>query len=253
MTVTHRLSFYLRGKTTSLWRYAVSETLQGIFGWIPSLVGIGIRAVAYKLFLHADGLPAIEDHVRICRPEDVWLGEGAYIDHGVYLHGGLGGLHIGAQSWIMNGCRLHVFNFREIANGGIRIGRRTFIGEGTVMRGQGGIRIGDDVLFGPGVQVLAVDHVFNDSLRPIMDQGITAVGITVEDNCWVGAGATLLDGVTIGRGSCIGAGAVVTKSIPPQSLAVGVPAKVIRNLAVDPLSPPSSTIYYGGLERLRNS
>ncbi len=250
MTQMGRLRFYLRGKTTSLWRYVVSESLQGLLAWIPSIVGIGVRSVAYKLILHSDGLPAIEDHVRICRPEDVSLGAGAYIDHGVYLHGGSGGLRVGAHSWIMSGCRLHVFNFRNIAHAGIHIGSRTFVGEGTVMRGQGGITIGNNVLFGPRVQVLAVDHVFTDTRRPIMDQGITAVGITVEDNCWIGAGAILLDGVTIGRGSCVGAGAIVTKSIPPHSLALGVPAKVVRNLLDNPLPPPTSPIFYGGLEDL---
>ncbi len=250
MKAKEALGFYLRGKTTSLWRYFLSEALQGLLAWMPSIVGIGGRALAYKLVLHAEGLPAIEDHVRIFRPEDVWLGRSCYIDHGVYLHGGPGGLRIGANSWIMNGCRLHVFNFRGIAHAGISIGRRTFIGEGTVMRGQGGIHIGDNVLFGPRVQVLAVDHVFTDPSRPIMDQGITATGITVEDNCWIGAGVILLDGVTIGRGSCIGAGAIVTKSVPAHSLALGVPARVVRNLLDDPMPSPDTHVYYGGLEDL---
>ena len=101
---------------------------------------------------------------------------------------------------MMAGCRLHVFNFRGIAHAGIRIGRRTFLGEETLMRGQGGITVGDNVLFGPRVQVLAVNHVMTDPAKPIMDQGITARGIVIEDGCWIGAGAIVLDGVTIGRG-----------------------------------------------------
>ena len=99
----------------------------------------------------------------------------------------------------MSGCRLHVFNFRNIPHAGIRIGRHTFLGEETLMRGQGGITIGDRVLFGPRVQVLAVNHVMSDPDRPIMDQGITAVGIRIEDGAWIGAGAIVLDGVTIGK------------------------------------------------------
>jgi acetyltransferase-like isoleucine patch superfamily enzyme len=243
------LRFYLRSKTRSPWRYAVSETLQALVGWMPGLPGIGLRGVLYKLVLSADGMPAIEDHVRINRPEDITLGRGVYIDHGVYLHGAPGGLRIGDHSWIMNGCRLHVFNYRGIAQAGIQIGSRTFVGEGTIMRGQGGIVIGDHVLFAPRVQVLAVNHVFTDATRPIMEQGITAVGIRIEDGCWIGAGAIILDGVTIGRGSCIGAGAVVTRSVPPHSLAVGLPAKVVRNLLENPLPAPESPIYYGGLEQ----
>ena len=81
------------------------------------------------------------------------------------------------------------------------------------------------------------------------DQGITAVGIRIENGCWIGAGAIILDGVTVGEGSCIGAGAVVTRSVPPHSLAVGAPARVIRNLLDDPLAAPATEVYFGGLER----
>jgi acetyltransferase-like isoleucine patch superfamily enzyme len=249
MNALGALRFYLRSKTRSYWRYALSETLQACLGWVPSVIGIGLRGVLYKSVLKADGVPAIEDHVRLHRVEDIRLGRGVYIDHGVYLHGAEGGLELGDHVWIMNGCRLHVFNYRNIPHAGIRIGSHTFVGESTIMRGQGGITIGDHVLFAPRVQVLAVDHVFTDPTRPIMEQGITAVGIRIENGCWIGAGAIILDGVTIGEGSCIGAGAVVTRSVPPHSLAVGAPARVIRNLLDDPLAAPATEIYFGGLER----
>jgi acetyltransferase-like isoleucine patch superfamily enzyme len=244
------LRVYLRAKSRSPWHYIAGEGLQALLGWIPSIAGIGLRGIAYKLFLSAEGLPAIEDHVRLSRVEDIWFGRSVFIDHGCYLHGGPGGLRIGSRSWIMSGCRLQVFNNRNIPHGGIRIGERAFIGEETIMRGQGGIEIGDDVLLAPRVQLLAVDHVFTDGTRPIMQQGITARGIKVEDGCWIGAGAIVLDGVTIGQGSCIGAGAVVTASVPPHSLALGVPARIVRDLLKDPLPPPSSTVYYGGIEDL---
>jgi acetyltransferase-like isoleucine patch superfamily enzyme len=249
MTIASDLRFYLRSKTRSLPRYLLSETLQALVGWVPGVVGIALRAVLYKPVLRSAGLPAIEDHVRINRPEDITLGRGVYIDHGVYLHGAPGGLEIGEKSWIMTGCRLHVFNYRDIPHAGIRIGHHTFLGEGSVVRGQGGVVIGDNVLFGPRVMVLAVDHVFTDPDRPIMEQGITAAGIRIEDNCWIGAGAIILDGVTIGRGACIGAGSVVTRSVPARSLAVGAPARVIRDLARDPSPPPDRAVYHGGLER----
>jgi acetyltransferase-like isoleucine patch superfamily enzyme len=83
-----------------------------------------------------------------------------------------------------------------------------------------------------------------------MDQGITAQGITIEDGCWIGAGAIVLDGVRIGRGSCVGAGAVVTASVPDHALAVGMPARVVRNLATDPLPESGLRVYFGGLETL---
>jgi acetyltransferase-like isoleucine patch superfamily enzyme len=250
MKALDSLRFYLRNKSSSPWHYVASETLQGLIGWVPGIVGIGLRAVVYRLFLRSRGLAAIEDHVRIHRSEDIQLGDGVYIDHGVYLHGGTGGLALGDGSWVMSGCRLHVFNFRGIPHGGIKVGRRTFLGEETLMRGQGGITVGDDVLFAPRVQVLAVNHVMTDPDRPIMAQGITAVGIVIEDGCWIGAGAIILDGVTIGRGSCVGAGSVVTRSLPAHSLAVGVPARVIRNLLESPLPAPATPVYRGGMDEL---
>jgi acetyltransferase-like isoleucine patch superfamily enzyme len=244
------LAFYLRQRSRSPFHYVTGELLQALLAWIPSIVGIGLRGVAYKVFLRAKGLPAIEDHVRLVRPEDMTLGASVYLDHGVYLHGGTGGITIGDYSWLMSGCRLHVFNFRDIPHAGIRIGRRTFLGEETLMRAQGGITIGDRVLFGPRVQLLAVNHVMSDPDRAIMDQGITAVGIRIEDGCWIGAGAIVLDGVTIGRHACIGAGAVVTSDIPAHALAVGAPARVIRDLRASPPPLPSHPIYFGGMDDL---
>lgn len=244
------LRFYIDSKTSSLPHYVVSELLQLLLGWVPSIVGVGLRAVAYKLMMKTEGLVAIENGVALTRTEDISLGRSVYLDRGVHLDGGPGGLHIGEGSWVMGGCRLHVFNFRQIPHAGIRIGRRVFLGEETLMRGSGGIHIGDNVLVGPRVQVLAVNHVVADVSRPIMDQGITAVGIRIEDDAWIGAGAIVLDGVTIGRGSCIGAGAVVTTSIPPHSLAVGTPARVVRDLAERPLEP-SSEVFFGAMDNLR--
>lgn len=253
MTLLGSLRLYLDAKTRSPLRYAASELLQGLLGWIPSVAGVALRGVAYRTFLRCEGTPAIEDRVRIVRPEDISLGTSVYLDYGVYLHGGSGGLRLGDNTWVMSGCRLHVFNFRGLPNAGITIGRGTFVGEGTIMRGQGGIVVGERVLFGPAVQVLAVDHVFSDTRVPIMDQGITAQGIRIEDGCWIGAGAIVLDGVTIGRGSCIGAGAIVTKSVPPQSVAVGSPARVIRDLVRDPMPASDLPVYRGGLDDVTSS
>jgi acetyltransferase-like isoleucine patch superfamily enzyme len=244
------LGFYLKQRSRSPWHYLAGELLQGAIGWVPSLVGIALRGVLYKLFLKSAGLPAIEDHVRLVRAEDIALGARVYLDHGVYLHGGQGGITIGDESWLMSGCRLHVFNFRDIPQAGIRIGRHTFLGEETLMRAQGGITIGDRVLFGPRVQVLAVNHVMSDPARPIMDQGITAVGIRIDDGAWIGAGAIVLDGVTVGKHAVVGAGAVVTSDIPPHALAVGAPARVIRDMKTNPPPRPDAVIYHGGMDDL---
>lgn len=206
-----------------------------MFGWIPSVIGIGIRAIAYRAMMHMDGIAAIEDGVRIRFASNVRLGSGVYLDHGVYLHACPGGITIGAESMVMKNAILHVYNFRNLPHSHITIGRRSLIGESCILRGQGGITIGDDVYLGTLVQILAVNHVFSDTTRPISAQGITAQGISIGDGSWIGSGAIILDGVRIGKNVVIGAGAVVTKDIPDYCIAVGNPARVVRNLSTDPL------------------
>jgi acetyltransferase-like isoleucine patch superfamily enzyme len=93
----------------------------------------------------------------------------------------------------------------------------------------GGARIGSGVRIGAHVVIIPHNHVFKDPMVPIYKQGSTHQGVDIEDDVWIGAHVTVTDGVRIGRGSVIGAGAVVTKDIPPYSVAVGVPAKVIRS------------------------
>jgi len=188
--------------------------------------------------LRMDGVAAIEDGVRIRFADNVRLGRGVYLDHGVYLHACPGGISIGADSLVMKNAILHVYNFRDLPHSHITIGARSLIGESCILRGQGGITIGDDVYLGTLVQLLAVNHVFSDPNRPISHQGITAQGISIADGAWIGSGAIVLDGVTIGRNAVIGAGAVVTKDVPDYCVAVGNPARVVRDLRRDPLPAP---------------
>lgn len=95
------------------------------------------------------------------------------------------------------------------------------------MAGPGPIKIGQNCLIGSHSGIYGNNHNFADPNHLIFEQGITCKGIVIEDDCWLGTGVKVLDGVTIGQGSVIGAGAVVTKNIPPYSVAVGVPAKVV--------------------------
>jgi acetyltransferase-like isoleucine patch superfamily enzyme len=231
-----RLRYYLEGQSTSVGRYILEQTLFFFLQGIPSLVGIGLRALAYRLILRSDGLPVVEDQVRLCQPANIHLGRHVYLDHGVYLHACPQGIFIGDETFVMHTSVLHVYNFRGLPQSGIWVGRNCFVGECCLIRGQGGVHIGDAVLMAPRVQVLAVNHLFDDPSRPVMYQGITAQGIVVEDGAWIGAGAILLDGVTVGTGAVIGAGAVVTRDVPPHTLAVGVPARVVRSLVDDEIA-----------------
>ncbi len=109
----------------------------------------------------------------------------------------------------------------------IRIGRNVFINQGCRLDDIGGIEIGDDVMIGPGVRLITAGHPVDPSLRR---SGIVAAPIRIERNVWIGAGAMILQGVTIGENSVIGAGAIVTRDVPRAVLAVGVPAEVVRSI-----------------------
>jgi len=108
------------------------------------------------------------------------------------------------------------------------IGSGTFINAGAVILDVGRVAIGADVQIGPNVQLLTPTHPLDPDVRRT---GLEAAEpITIEDNVWLGGGVIVLPGVTIGRDTVVGAGAVVAKDLPPAVLAVGNPARVIRAL-----------------------
>lgn len=228
--ITGGPGLYLRRQADSLARYILEQTLQALVGWIPTLAGIGARALLYRLMLHMEGLAAIESGVRLRFANHIRLGRGAYLDQGVYIHACPQGVEIGAGTLVMHGAVLHVYNFRDLPHAGIKIGQDSLIGEYTVIRGQGGVTIGDRVYTSPMTQLIAVNHNFDDPTRPFVEQGITAQGIVVEDDVWLGSGAIITDGVRVGQGAVIAAGAVVTKDVAPHTVVGGVPARLIRQI-----------------------
>ena len=237
------LQLYLSRQATSLPRYCVEQVLFLLVGWVPTIVGIGLRAVLYRLIMSMDGVAAIENNVRLRFADQIRLGRNAYLDQGVYLHACPQGITIGENTFVMHGAVLHVYNFRDLPHAFIRIGRDSLIGELNVLRGQGGITIGDRVYTAPSVQMLAVNHVFNDPNRPMIDQGITAEGIVVEDDVWIGAGAIITDGVRIGQGAVVAAGAVVTKNVLAHTVVGGIPARVIKEIRPGDPSPQNKQIF----------
>jgi acetyltransferase-like isoleucine patch superfamily enzyme len=80
----------------------------------------------------------------------------------------------------------------------------------------------------------------------MIEQGITAEGILLEDDVWVGAGAIITDGVRIGQGAVIAAGAVVTADVPPHTVAGGVPARVLKQIEPGQATDGQTTVYFGG-------
>ena len=222
------IKLYLHRQASSAFRYFYEQTFFFFFGWIPTIVGIAVRGLLYRLLLRIDGTAAIENNVRIRFANQIRLGDGVYLDQATYLHACPQGIEIGSRTLVMHGAVLHVYNFRDLPHAGIKIGRDSLIGEYSVIRGQGGVSIGDRVYTSPFTQILAVNHIFEDPNRPFVDQGISAEGITIEDDVWLGAGAIVTDGVRIGKGAVVAAGAVVTKDVAPHTVVGGIPAKPMK-------------------------
>jgi len=238
------LKLYISRQASSTSRYILEQLLYVLVGWVPSVVGIGLRGVLYRLILHMDGMAAIENRVCLRFADHIRLGPNVYLDQGVYLHACPNGIAIGENSLVMHGAVLHVYNFRDLPHAFIHIGRDSLIGELNVLRGQGGITIGDRVYTAPLVQMLAVNHVYADPTRPMIEQGITAEGIVVEDDVWVGAGAIITDGVTVGQGAVVAAGAVVTQDVAPHTVVGGVPARVLKRIEPGETSPTDKQVYF---------
>jgi acetyltransferase-like isoleucine patch superfamily enzyme len=224
------ISLYVRRQANNPLRYVWEQFWLFILGWIPTVVGIAIRGVLYRLVLQMDGMAAIEHNVRLRYASNIRLGQRVYLDYNTYIHACPNGVIIGDDTLVMHGSVLHVYNFRGMKQSGIRIGKNSLIGEYNVIRGQGGVTIGDRVYTSPFVQIVSVNHVFDDPNVPFVEQGITAEGIVIEDDVWIGSGAVITDGVRIGKGAVVAGGAVVTKDVEPLTIVGGVPAKVIRKI-----------------------
>lgn len=107
----------------------------------------------------------------------------------------------------------------------ITIGRNVFINHGCSFLDLGGITIEDDVLIGPNVQLITENHPIKPSERKALD----LKSILIKKNVWIGAGAIVLPGVTVGENSVVAAGAVVTKDVPANTVVGGVPARVLKD------------------------
>ncbi|MDF1839021.1 MAG: DapH/DapD/GlmU-related protein [Planctomycetota bacterium] len=183
-----------------------------------------------------------------------WLGacRGAlFVGPGTSLHHS-GHLYLGRQVKIEDGAEIHALSSDGVHLGdgvtigrmasvrpsgyygtdlghGLRVGAGSAVGAFSWIGASGPVVIGEQVLMGPRVVILPENHIFEDVNRPIQEQGVERLGVTIEDDCWIGADAKILAGVWIGKGSIVAAGAVVTRDVPAGHIVGGVPARILRD------------------------
>lgn len=158
---------------------------------------------------------------------DIYIGPNSRIEDRVFMRCGVHApgyerIEIGSRCRIWHGVELHSWG------GNILIGDRTSLNAYCMIYGLGGVKIGSHVRIATHVVIVASNHRFDRVDIPIKEQGVTARGITIEDDVWIGAGATILDGVRVEKGAVIAAGAVVNCDVPRFSVVGGVPARIIR-------------------------
>jgi acetyltransferase-like isoleucine patch superfamily enzyme len=131
-------------------------------------------------------------------------------------------LHVGRWAWIGHGCKIRVHE------GEVSIGAKSVLGQDCTITAYQHISIGRECIIADRVMMIDFDHGVTEVERPIRLQGIYKRDVRVGHNVWIGYGACVLRGVTVGDNSVIGTNAVVTQSFPANAVLAGVPARVVR-------------------------
>ncbi len=210
------------------WKKIQESLILNCLRGIPTSLGSKLRNSMYRHIFSSKGrIVSIQYGVEFIEPSCIKLGTDVRICRGVNIDASG---HSNNLIYIANDV---IFSYgvdiQALINTSIHIGKGTFIGPYVTIAGPGNVSIGNNCLIAAHSGIFANNHIYADTTKPIGSQGVTCRGITIEDDCWLGSGVKVLDRVTIGHGSVIGAGSVVTKNIPPFSIAVGVPAKVIKS------------------------
>jgi acetyltransferase-like isoleucine patch superfamily enzyme len=202
----------------SRWHNTLERILINLIGDLSRPLGTYLRRLFYPaIFARLGKAVYIQKGLDAIGSNAIEIGDGVKILQDVHLNlkASNSRLKIGNYVCLDRGVDIRVAG----DDCSIEIGDRTYLGPYVCMAGPGNIKVGKNCLIASQTGIYANNH---------RDYGLSREGIVIGDYCWLGSGVRILDGVTIGDNSVIGAGAVVTKSIPDRSLAVGVPAKVIK-------------------------
>jgi acetyltransferase-like isoleucine patch superfamily enzyme len=189
-----------------------------------------IRGFWLKMFLgNSKGILFIGRRCKIRHKNHISFGKTAFIGDNVEIFAlSKNGIKFG------NNVSIHRNSIIDCTGGirslgeGLIVGNNVGFSPNCFIQVRGTVKIGDNVIFGPGVKIFSETHNFYSLEVPILQQGETRIGVVIEDNVWVGADVIILDGVKIGKESIIAAGTVVNKTIEPYSIIAGVPGKLIK-------------------------
>jgi len=231
LTFAQKLAIYARTLSTSPARLPLEQLIFLLASWIPTPLGVALRAILYPMILRASWPLIVERNATLHRPGAITLGRNVFLGENCYLLAGGRGISMGDFCQIMPNVVLMIRDYRGIPNPGIELGHHVGINVGTIVFSHGRTRIGDHALIGPGVVISTAGHAFEDPSQPVRTQPVTVADIEIGAGSWIGARAVIMPGVRIGAGAVVGAGSVVTADVPPNSLAIGAPARVVRSWA----------------------
>lgn len=219
------------GEEAGYSRLFFQELVTGLFGSAPTILGIGLRKIIYPIaFTQFSRSSIIGRQVTLRCPRNIQISENVIVDDFVQLISNSNNpqsITLGRGSFLRSYAMLNA----GPPDGFIHIGENTSIGQSSILYGNGGLTIGNDVMIAGQCFIVASSHNTSDKTVPMTKQGYSAIGINIGNNVWIGAGAKILDGVTIGEGSIIGANTVVTKNVEPWSTIVGVPGRPIPRIS----------------------
>lgn len=183
-----------------------------------------MKNIFFKLKLIFIHKVKINFFVKIKNNKNLIIGNNTKILSGCHLISSRGTISIGSNVHLNR----NVILYSERKNSSITIGNGSEINDGSGMYGCGEIVVGNNTLIGPGVKIIAYNHAFSDPHKNIKDQDLIPGDVHIGSNCWIGANAIILSGVTIGDGSIIAAGAVVVNDVESNVIVGGVPASIIK-------------------------
>lgn len=196
---------------------------------LPGAIGIGFRRLAWRggLFHHAGRATLWGRNVVLWHSRKMWIGDRVAVDDDCRMDArgcGAGEFRIGEDALISRG------SIVSGKDGSLSIGPRVNIGAGCVLYASTRLAIGADTMLAAQCYVGGGRYVVHGRTDlPIIEQPEPRQGVVIEDDCWLGAGVIVIDGVRIGRGSVVAAGAVVTRDVEPYSIMAGVPARRISS------------------------